>query len=62
MFGWSKPPPIATQVRISGTLHAPRRICKIGVFYDSIEETLAQNGFALNRVRHANGVEHRKAA
>ena len=39
-----------------------RRICKIGVFYDSIEETLAQNGFALNRVRHANGVEHRKAA
>ena len=26
-----------------------RRICKIGVFYDSIEETLAKNGFAPNR-------------
>ena len=25
-----------------------REICKIGVFYDSIEETLAQNGFAPN--------------
>jgi uncharacterized protein (DUF849 family) len=25
-----------------------RNICKIGVFYDSIEETLAQNGFAPN--------------
>jgi hypothetical protein len=39
-----------------------RRICKIGVFYDSVEQTLAENGFAPNRVRHANGVEHRKAA
>jgi hypothetical protein len=26
-----------------------KRICKIGVFYDSIEETLAKNGFAPNR-------------
>ena len=25
-----------------------RKICKIGVFYDSVEETLAQNGFAPN--------------
>jgi uncharacterized protein (DUF849 family) len=25
-----------------------RQICKIGVFYDSVEETLAQNGFAPN--------------
>ena len=25
-----------------------RKICKIGVFYDSTEETLAQNGFAPN--------------
>jgi hypothetical protein len=25
------------------------RICKIGVFYDSVEETLAKNGFAPNR-------------
>jgi len=25
-----------------------REICKIGVFYDSVEETLAQNGFAPN--------------
>ena len=26
-----------------------KKICKIGVFYDSIEETLAKNGFAPNR-------------
>ena len=26
-----------------------REICKIGVFYDSVEETLAANGFAPNR-------------
>ena len=26
-----------------------RRICKIGTFYDSIDETLAKNGFAPNR-------------
>jgi len=26
-----------------------RRICKIGVFYDSVEETLAKNGLAPNR-------------
>ena len=39
-----------------------RRICKIGVFYDSIEQTLAENGFAPNRVRRCNGVEHRQAA
>jgi uncharacterized protein (DUF849 family) len=26
-----------------------RRICKIGMFYDSVEETLAKNGFAPNR-------------
>jgi hypothetical protein len=25
-----------------------RQICKIGVFYDSVEETLAANGFAPN--------------
>jgi len=25
-----------------------REICKIGVFYDSVEETLAANGFAPN--------------
>jgi hypothetical protein len=25
------------------------RICKIGVFYESVEETLAKNGFAPNR-------------
>ena len=28
MFGASKPPPIATQVRISGTLQVPRRIIR----------------------------------
>ena len=26
-----------------------REICKIGMFYDSVEETLAKNGFAPNR-------------
>ena len=26
-----------------------REICKIGVFYDSVEQTLAENGFAQNR-------------
>jgi hypothetical protein len=25
-----------------------REICKIGVFYDTVEETLAANGFAPN--------------
>lgn len=30
------------------TAEDARRICKIGVFYDSVEETLAQNGFAPN--------------
>jgi uncharacterized protein (DUF849 family) len=38
-----------------------RAICKIGVFYDSVEETLAANGFAPNR----NGADQgylRKAA
>jgi len=30
-----------------------KKICKIGVFYDSIEETLAKNGFAPNRNRPA---------
>jgi uncharacterized protein (DUF849 family) len=27
-----------------------RTICKIGIFYDTVEETLAKNGFAPNRV------------
>ena len=26
-----------------------REICKIGVFYDTVEETLVANGFAPNR-------------
>ena len=39
-----------------------RRICKIGVFYDSVEETLAQNGFAPNRASGRDSVERRKAA
>jgi len=26
-----------------------RQICRIGVFYDTVEETLAANGFAPNR-------------
>jgi uncharacterized protein (DUF849 family) len=39
-----------------------RQICKIGVFYDSVEETLAENGFAPNRASRSRGVERRKAA
>ena len=39
-----------------------RRICKIGVFYDSIEQTLAENGFARNRAPHRDSHERRKAA
>ena len=38
-----------------------RRICKIGVFYDSVEETLAENGFAPNRPSR-DSLEHHKAA
>jgi len=43
-------------VRIAGEFGRPiataqqaREICKIGVFYDTAEETLAANGFAPNR-------------
>jgi uncharacterized protein (DUF849 family) len=39
-----------------------RRICKIGVFYDSVEQTLAENGFAPNRPSRRDSLEHRKAA
>jgi len=39
-----------------------RAICKIGVFYDSVEETLAKNGFAPNREPRRDSVEHRRAA
>ncbi len=38
-----------------------RAICKIGVFYDSVEETLAQNGFAPNAKGRQQGYL-RKAA
>lgn len=38
-----------------------RKICKIGVFYDTVEETLAANGFAPNR-KGANQGFLRKAA
>ena len=31
------------------TAKQAREICKIGVFYDTVEETLAANGFAPNR-------------
>lgn len=30
-----------------------KKICKIGVFYETIEETLAKNGFAPNRTKQA---------
>jgi hypothetical protein len=43
-------------VRIAGEFGRPvataqqaREICKIGVFYDTVEETLLANGFAPNR-------------
>jgi uncharacterized protein (DUF849 family) len=39
-----------------------RRICKIGEFYDSIEQTLAENGFTPNRAPRRDSLEHRKAA
>ena len=39
-----------------------KRICKIGVFYDSIEETLAKNGFAPNRDSPNPPMAHQKAA
>lgn len=38
-----------------------KEICKIGVFYDSVEETLAQNGFAPNPIAGRQGYL-RKAA
>ncbi|MDF2467164.1 MAG: transposase, partial [Ramlibacter sp.] len=38
-----------------------REICKIGVFYDTVEETLAQNGFAPNAKGRQQGYL-RKAA
>jgi beta-keto acid cleavage enzyme len=39
-----------------------RRICKIGVFYDSVEQTLAENGFAPNRPSRRDSLVRRKAA
>src|SRR6201993_1413905 len=39
-----------------------RRICKIDVFYDSIEETLAKNGFAPNRAAAQHSFAQPKAA
>jgi hypothetical protein len=38
-----------------------REICKIGVFYDTVEETLAANGFAPNAKGRQQGYL-RKAA
>ena len=37
-----------------------RRICKIDVFYNSIEETLAKNGFAPNRVTASSAALRRR--
>ena len=39
-----------------------RSICKIGVFYDSVEQTLAENGFAPNRPSRRDSIEQREAA
>src|SRR6476620_9994710 len=38
-----------------------RRICKIDVFYNRIEETLAKNGFAPNRVPEQRGLAQKAA-
>jgi len=35
-----------------------REICKIGVFYDTVEETLAANGFAPNRKAKLTALKH----
>jgi uncharacterized protein (DUF849 family) len=43
------------------TAQQAREICKIGVFYDTVEESLAANGFAPNR-EGANQGFLRKAA
>jgi hypothetical protein len=39
-----------------------RQICKIGTFYESIDETLAKNGFAPNRKPDARGESLRAVA
>jgi hypothetical protein len=39
-----------------------RQICKIGTFYESIDETLAKNGFAPNRKPGARGESLRAVA
>jgi len=39
-----------------------KKICKIGVFYDTIEETLAKNGFAPNRASGQRDLVTEKAA
>jgi uncharacterized protein (DUF849 family) len=39
-----------------------KKICKIGVFYDTIEETLAKNGFAPNRAPAQRDLVTEKAA
>jgi uncharacterized protein (DUF849 family) len=39
-----------------------RRICKIGVFYDGVEETLSKNGFAPNRESRRDPDGRRMAA
>ncbi|MEZ0307018.1 MAG: 3-keto-5-aminohexanoate cleavage protein, partial [Ramlibacter sp.] len=37
------------------TAKEAREICKIGVFYDTVEETLAANGFAPNATGRQQG-------
>ena len=39
-----------------------KQICKIGVFYDTVEETLAKNGFSPNRTSGERGFVADKAA
>ena len=43
------------------TAKEARKICKIGVFYDTVEETLAANGFAPNRKGGNQGFLRRAA-
>ncbi|MFM1988052.1 MAG: hypothetical protein RJA99_1009 [Pseudomonadota bacterium] len=56
-------------VRLAGELGRPvatgkqaREICKIGVFYDTVEESLAANGFAPNRNGGNQGFLRKSAA
>lgn len=41
------------------TAQEARELCKIGVFYESVEQSLAVNGFAATRNRGTQGFLHK---